>query len=452
MGMRMGLTQEIGAFVAGMDAQRVPDAARATIRTGFTDCIGVMSAGWHDAAPALLRRLLPPCDDADWMRFLASSTAAAPDIGQVLGTAAHALDYDDVALNGHPSAVLVPAVLAEARVTQPDGGAMAAAYLAGYEVWAELIARDADLHHARGWHPSAVFGTLAATAASAALRRQDAATAARAIGIAASMASGLVANFGSMTKPFQLGRAVRAGLEATRLAEAGLTSSADAVEHPAGFLAAFSPRGAVDRESPAQLGTEWRILARGLNVKLYPMCYATHRILDAAGDLCHGHDIAAAQIAGVEVEIGATQATMLRNHAPRTPAEAKFSAEFAIAAMAVAGRCGLAEMAPGFVLRPEVQAIFPKVAIRTLDGRDPDETSLSPFDRVRLTLRDGSVLDSGPVTHPRGNIRRPATPAELRAKFDDCTTAGGMRPDVASALFARCQAVETLPGLGALLA
>ncbi len=448
----MGLTQEIGGFLAGMGADRVPDTARATIRTGFTDCIGVMTAGWRDAAPVLLRRLLPPCDAADWARFLAAAAAPPPEIGQVLGTAAHALDFDDVALNGHPSAVLVPAVLAEARVTQADGGAMAAAYLAGYEVWADLIARDADLHHAHGWHPSAVFGTLAATAASSVLRRQDAATAARAIGIAGSMASGLVANFGSMTKPFQLGRAVRSGLEATRLAEAGLTASADAIEHPAGFLAAFSPRGAVDRDSPARLGGEWRILARGLNVKLYPMCYATHRILDATGDLCRAHDLAPEQIARADVEIGSTQAAMLRNHAPRTPAEAKFSAEFAVAAMAVARRCGLAEMDPGFVLRPEVQAIFPKVVIRTLDGRDPDETSLSPFDRVRITLHDGMVLESGPVTHPRGNIRRPATPAEMRAKFEDCAAAGGMPADRAGALFARCQAIETLPNLGALLA
>jgi 2-methylcitrate dehydratase PrpD len=447
----MGLTQEIGAFLGGMRAGRVPDAARATIRTGFTDCLGVATAGWRDAAPSLLRGMLPGCDETDWTRFLATSPAAAPDVGQVLGTAAHALDYDDVALNGHPSAVLVPAVLAEARATGADGAAMEAAYLAGYEVWAELVARDADLHHARGWHPSAVFGTLASAAASAVLRGQGAATAARAIGIAASMASGLVANFGSMTKPYQLGRAVRSGLEATRLAEAGLTSAADAIEHPSGFLAAFSPKSAVDRTSPAKLGTEWRMLARGLNVKLYPMCYATHRVLDAMGDLCRTHDIVPARIATVEIEIGATQAAMLRNHAPRTPAEAKFSAEFAVAAMAVARRCGLTEMDPGFVLRPDVQAMFPKVSIATLDGRDPDETSLSPFDRVRITMADGSVLDSGPVTHPRGNLRRPASATELRGKFDDCARAGGMAPDRAGKIFARGQTLGALPNVAALV-
>ena len=447
----MGLTTAIGAFLAEMRPARVPEAARPILRTGFTDCLGVMLAGWHDAAPTLLRGMLPPCEAADVAGFVATATATAPEIGLVLGAAAHALDYDDVALNGHPSAILVPAILAEARGTGADGATMAAAYLAGYEVWAELIARDADLHHARGWHPSAVFGTLAATAAAAVLRRQDAAMAARSIGIAASMAGGVVANFGSMTKPYQLGRAVRSGLEAVRLAEAGLTAAPDAIEHPGGFLAAFSPKGAVDRVAPDRLGREWRILSRGLNVKLYPMCYATHRVLDAMGDLCRAHDIAPAAIAAIGLEIGATQAAILRNHAPRTPAEAKFSGEFAAAVMAVARRCGLAEMEPGFVLRPEVQAIFPKVTIAQVEGRLPDEPSLGPADRVRVTLADGRVLDSGPVAHPRGSIGRPADPAALRAKFDDCATAGGIAPVAAAALFDACQAIDRLPDLAALL-
>lgn len=447
----MGLTSAIGAFLAEMRPERVPDAAWPVIRTGFTDCIGVTLAGWHDAAPTLLRRLLPPCDDTSPSAFLATTTAAAPEVGLVLGTAAHALDYDDVALNGHPSAVLVPAIVAEARGTGADGATMAAAYLAGYEVWAELIARDADLHHAHGWHPSAVFGTLAATAAAAVLRRQDAAMAARSIGIAASMAAGVTANFGSMTKPYQLGRAVRSGLEAVRLAEAGLTAAPDAIEHPGGFLTAFSPKGAVDRGSPARLGQEWRILARGLNVKLYPMCYAAHRVLDGMGDLCRAHAIAPARIAAVALAIGATQAAILRNHAPRTPAEAKFSAEFAVAAMAVARRCGLAEMDPAFVLRPDVQAVFPKVVVTQLEGRLPDEPSLGPADHVRITLTDGRVVESGPIAYPRGSIGRPADTAALRAKFEDCAAAGGIAPDEASRLFAACQGIDRVPSLAALL-
>ena len=99
---------------------------------------------------------------------------AAPPSALVYGVAAHALDYDDTALSGHPSAILVPAILAEANVTGADGRAMITAYAAGYEVWADPIRRDQNQHHRKGWHPSAMFGTIAAACASAVLRKLDA--------------------------------------------------------------------------------------------------------------------------------------------------------------------------------------------------------------------------------------------------------------------------------------
>jgi 2-methylcitrate dehydratase PrpD len=298
---------------------------------------------------------------------------------------------------------------------------MMAAYVAGYEVWAELIARDQDQHHRKGWHPSAVFGPLAAASASAVLRGLDAATARHAIGIAASLAGGIVGNFGTMTKPFQLGRAAQSGLLATRLAAAGMTAAPDAIEHDSGFLNAISPAGRVDRASPARLGTEWRILHHGLNLKLYPVCYAQHRVLNGMGDLRDRHGFAPGDIDAVEVEIGDTQAGMLRNHQPRTPLEAKFSAEFGIAAMAVAGKCGTAELNEDFIARPDVRDVMARVRITTIAEKDPDNPEHSRYDRVGISLRGGARLTSDRITHARGHFRRPAGPESLWRKFEDCT-------------------------------
>ena len=190
-----------------------------------------------------------------------------------------------MALSGHPSAVLVAAILAEAHTTPADGEAMITAYVAGYETWAKLVRRDADQHHRKGWHPTAVFGVIAAAAACANLRGLDADTTTHAVGIAASFAGGVVSNFGSMVKPFQVGRAAQSGLQAVRWAEAGLTASREAIEHDLGFLKAISPRGSVDTGAPAELKRTWRIIDTGVNVKLYPVCYAAHRTLDAVIDL-----------------------------------------------------------------------------------------------------------------------------------------------------------------------
>src|SRR6202035_864533 len=107
---------------------------------------------------------------------------------------------DDVSLDGHPSAVLVPAILAQGEASGSSGAEMLTAYIAGYEVWAELLAREPTPLHRKGWHPTAVLGPVAAAAACAKLRGLDAAATATAMAIAASMAAGLVANFGTMTK------------------------------------------------------------------------------------------------------------------------------------------------------------------------------------------------------------------------------------------------------------
>jgi 2-methylcitrate dehydratase PrpD len=259
----MGLTSDIGVFLATVPRSGVPAETMPVVRAGFTDCVAVMIAGRDEEVTRIVGANVGARLGGNGLLL---SNLQAPEAALLYGTAAHALDYDDVALSGHPSAVLVPAILAEAAATGADGAMMARAYVAGYEVWAELIGRDADQHHLKGWHPSAMFGTLAAASASAVLRRLDARKAAHAVGIAASMAGGVASNLGSMTKPFQVGRAAQSGLLAGRLADRGLTAAPDAIEHNLGFLRAVSPRGNVDTAAPATLGREWRILETGINI------------------------------------------------------------------------------------------------------------------------------------------------------------------------------------------
>jgi 2-methylcitrate dehydratase PrpD len=439
----MGLTREIGEFVAGMRFERVPPGAIDTVCRGFTDCVGVMLAGLSEPIASVVAKSVGLPDPVVRLADFGTATVPAPDLALIYGTAAHALDYDDTGLNGHPSAVLVPAILAEAREVGADGKAMIAAYATGYEIWAELADREPDSLHQKGWHPSAIYGTLAAAGASAVLRRLDAEHASRAVGIAASLAGGVVANFGSMTKPFHLGRTAQSGLAAVRLAQSGMTASIDAVEHDLGFLRAVSPRGAVDTTRPAQLGRRWLIEKFGINVKLYPMCFGAHRILDAMVDVCAANKINVRDIARVDVEVSENSAKVLRNHQPKTALQAKFSAEFAMAAGAFAGRCGDEEVSDAFVARRDIQDFFSKVRIHPLTEKDPDEPTRSPFDRVRLTLANGRVFASEPVREPRGHFKRGIERDVLWRKFAAC--AGGVADQVRAAeLF---DALQNLPRL-----
>jgi 2-methylcitrate dehydratase PrpD len=440
----MSLTQDLGRFVADVRFERLPAAAADVARVGFIDCIATTIAGAGDPAPQLLRRALQP-QGGEASLYFSGERAPAPEAAWINGTAGHALDYDDVAsLRGHPSTVLVPAVIAEGEALGASGRDMLAAYVAGYETWAELAWRDPGHHHRKGWHPTGIFGPIGAAAACASLRRLDAGRAANALALAASQSSGIMANFGTMTKPFHAGRSAHAGLLSARLAELGFTASPDALEHPQGFLSAVSPAGEVDRETPAHgLGSDWKIVKYRLGIKKYPACYCTHRALDAMLELLARHPLRAEEIERITVSLSDTHALILRNHRPQTGLEAKFSIEFAMAAAVVARRAGLAEYTDAFVRRPEVQNLMRKVAVETNRNYDPDVSGASVWDQVRVELVSGSIIESEKVRRAKGHADQPLSEAELFEKFRGCLDAGASRI-AADVLFDRLKHLEDL--------
>ncbi len=163
-------------------------------------------------------------------------------------------------------------------------------------------------------------------------------------------------------------------------------------------------------------------------------------------DVCAANKIDVRDIAGVDVEVSENSAKVLRNHRPQTALEAKFSAEFAVAAAALAGRCGSEEVSDAFVARPDVQDFFGKVRIHPLMEKDPDEPTRSPYDRVRLTLADGRSLASQPVYEPRGHFKRGVEREVLWRKFADCAT-GVVDHERAIALFDALQNLPRLAGV-----
>ena len=446
------VTQELGAFVARLAFEDIPVTALDVIHTGFTDCVGVMLAGREEPPTRLLTEVLDPAPGQATLVF-GERSASAPEAAWINGTAAHALDFDDVALKGHPSTVLVPAILAEAQVLGASGRDMVVAYAAGYEVWADLALREPDHYHTKGWHPTGILGAIGAAAACASLHKLNAPQCTTAIGLGASQSAGIMANFGTMTKPFHAGRAAQSGVIAARLAKAGFTAAQDVLEHTQGFLAAASPAGRFDVEAPVQTGTHWRLPISKLSVKKYPLCFCTHRALDAMLDLLAQHRLRAEDIAHIAVRTSRRNTNVLRNHQPQTGLEAKFSMEFAMASCVVAGRAGLSELVDAFVQRPDIQALMRKVEVIADDEEHPELPGYSPFDQVTIDLIDGSQLLSREVVAVRGGPDLPLTQEQLWAKFEDCARVGAVTFP-ARKLFDALMSLEALahvndlPGLG----
>jgi 2-methylcitrate dehydratase PrpD len=445
----MTLTRDLGRFCATLRYEDVPPGALPFIRIGFTDTFATLAAG-RDSEPArILRETLEP-QPGESRLFIDRGTARPPEAAWLNATAAHALDFDDAAQKGHISVTLVPAILAEAEALRANGRVMATAYAAGYEAWAELLNRETDLYHNHSWHPTGVFGALAVAAACANLRGLDADQAAHALGIAASHSSGVIANFGSMTKPLHAGHAAHAGVMAVRLAQRGFTASPDALEGSKGLMKGISPQGRVDLESPVLAGRAWKLPRDGVNTKKYPNCFATHRALDGILTLLDEHPVAVGEVKHVAVTISRRNKSTLRFDAPQDGLQAKFSMQFAMAAALIARRCGLQELEDSFVQRADVHELMRLVQVIPTDVEASDRAGEAPHDIVEIELAGGQRLRRE-VDYVRGGPERPLLPGELFAKFESCLAAGGIaaapRP-----LFDALMALDELSGTSELYA
>jgi 2-methylcitrate dehydratase PrpD len=440
------LAQTLGEFVAQLRYDALPSEAIDTAKIGFVDCIAVIIAGAREVPVQLLRQTLADDGGAEQATlYFSDEKMPAPNAAWINAAAGHILDYDDFA-RGHPSVVIVPALLAEAEHIGASGSDILTAYVAGYETWMNLVVREPNNYQMKGWHPTPLIGSLAAAAACANLRKLDAGAAASALGLAAAQTCGITASYGTMAKSLQVGKAAHTGVLSARLAARGVTCAADVLDGEKGFLRAVSPLGNVDLAAPSGLGQRWQIIETGLSIKRYPVCYCAHRIIDGAIDLRTAHNLDPCDVEKIDVTISDVHHTILKNHRPQKDMEARFSAEFGVAASLIAGRVGFMELADDFVQRPDVQALMARTVIHTNQDYDPEFSGFAMADSVRISMRDGTRLDSGPVRYPLGHAKRPLNSSDLEKKFLDCLATGNPALD-ARTLLRQLLALENITSI-----
>jgi 2-methylcitrate dehydratase PrpD len=449
----MTATTRLAEFVVKTSLRDCPDAVLAQTRRAALDTIGVTLAGASEPVAAAVRAVaraeggLPLCTVVGTALRTSPGWAALAN-----GTAGHAHDFDDTnfALMGHPSVPLLATALACAEAETADGAALAVAYVIGFEIDAALgIALNPD-HYTRGWHATSSIGTLGCAAAAARLLGLDVDQTRHALGIAASMASGLKENFGSMTKPFHAGHAARSGVTAAQLAREGQTASDGALDGRQGYVAAFSGATQPDDllgRALDRLGTRWELTGSGIAVKPYPSCALTHSAIDALLELRARHRLDPAKVAAVEVGVNAVVPDVLRHTRPSNGLERKFSMQFCAAAALARGAVGLADFAEGPVRDAATRELMERVTM-VVDRALPRGLDQHAWSRVTVRLADGTTLEST----PRGASGHPATPlsdAELTAKFLGCATPV-LGADAAAGVAEQIMRLEEIPDVRAL--
>jgi len=413
-------TDHLAEFVTKSRWEDCPAEAVDIARRAILDCLGVMLAGSIEPAA----RIVAEVARAEGGSPLATVVGTPLRTGTVWaalanGTAAHALDFDDTnfAMLGHPSAPVLSAALAAGELVMADGRALVHAFLLGFEVETTMASVMNPPHYEKGFHATGTLGTMGAAAAAARLLGLDAAQTRAALAVAASQASGLKENFGTMTKPFHAGHAARSGVLSALLARDGFTASEQAIEGPQGYFAVLSA-GKRDEQVLDSLGAPWKILETGVAVKPYPSCACTHSIIDSALELQRTHRIRPEQVAQVTVGVNAAVPRILIHGNPRSGLEAKFSGEFSAAAALCDGRVGIATFRDDKTDDPAIRELMTRVRL-VVDPEIPGDLERHMWTRVTVRLRDGREVAIAPRPVP-GHPGLPLSMDQLREKFMDC--------------------------------
>ncbi len=446
------IAETVAAWIAGTRPGRLPADVVAMARRLVLDVAGLCVAARGEDYVLATRAA---CDPGGCTAFGHAGGFGAFDAALINGTAAHGEDYDDTFEGGpvHSGAVVVPAVLAACERERLDG----AAALHGIAVGTELMCRASLVApkaiHKAGFHPTAVIGALAAAAGCAGALGLSAAQTTSALGIAGSMASGIIEYLaeGTWTKRMHAGWAAQSGLRAALMARGGFLGPRTLFEGTHGFFHGFAPSVRPDFSRILEgLGETW--VTPTIAFKPYACGTMTQPFIDCAIALA-ARGVAADDIASIVCEVGEGTVhrlweTLAVKHRPPTPYAAKFSTPFCMAVGFLDGRAGFGQFTAARIADPAALALAARISYVI----DPDNEYPRNFTgHLRATLRDGTVHEIR-QPHMRGGARDPMPEAELMEKFMDNLRHGGWSAAQGQQLAAAIGALFVAPDMGALAA
>lgn len=418
----MTVSETLSAFITSTSYSSLGDSQITAAKKAISDCLGCTIAGSATAAGAMVRQVAERSSARGAATVIGGTISLSPQAAALVnGTAAHALDYDDIlwAQYGHPSATVWSAAQAVGEAVNASGRDVILAYAIGVQINGTLGRFANPLHYAHGWHATASIGVIGATAAAAKLMRLTAQQTAMALGTAASEACGVRRNFGTMTKPFHAGNAARGAVLAAELAHEGFTSDLTAFEGDFGWAKTLNARSMPPAEELGrQLNASWMLDTPGIVLKRYPACGATHCALDALIAIKKENQLDFSEMEKIICDASPFAKTVLLYPRPKTALEGKFSMEFSLAVAAIEGQAGLRQYEDHWATDPRVLALLDRIVFQSRADLEPDISADAVPAEISVHAR-GKVFRRK-VLVPSGDPRNPMTTDERREKFLGC--------------------------------
>jgi 2-methylcitrate dehydratase PrpD len=420
-----GLSRRVCEAVHRLRYEDLPPAVVASVKRLILDTLGLIGgAARAPGIPELNSRLARWEAGGSATGLLGARRYSPPTAALANGAAAHALDFDDLhdPARVHTSCIVFPALLATAEdFGSVSGGDFILAMAVGAEVHARLgLACYNSL--GRGWHPTMVFGALAASLAAGKLLGLDADGLGNALGLGFHQASGSAQSMrdGVLAKRLGAGFAARAAVLAAYLAKDGLTGTWRTLEGDAGLFSLYERGEVKPDELLDNWGRNWRIPE--YSFKPYPGCRCNHTAIGLGIDL-HSKGVRADQIAGIEIGLGNVNwLTVGQPYDPslKSVVHAQFNVAYSFARALLDGKVDLAAYEPDAIDDPRVLALAG--VTRVLDDPAIDPRAIAPA-RVILRLKDGRILEASSATI-KGSPDEPMSDMELEEKLRGCLAFG----------------------------
>lgn len=425
------VTREAATFVAGFTFDDVPADAVAIGMRCITDCVGLYAAGLTEASTRIVSDLARDEGGRGEALLLGAGNLRVPmrAAARTLGIAAHAHDFDDTQISRDPrhvygllthptTAPLSAALVVSDALGNVSGEEFLTAFLGGFEVSCKVSEWMKPEHYLRGHHSSGTVATFGAAMTAGKLLKLDEKRLAHAIGIAASMAAGIRCSFGTMCKPWHVGRAAENGVVAAIMAERGFDGDPNALDGRWGFAQVLAGGYAPEKLSQG-FGKNWSIIDPGVSIKPYPSGILTHQAMDMVLSLVTSADIKPDQVVAMDFRAGDNILNPIRYDVAQDALQAKFSMAALISMLVLYRQAGLPQFSDEIINRPEFQVMQRKVTCT----RDPEINALG-FDQIRSTItietKDGQHHSAVGDLRYRGGPDNPFTDAEVQEKMKTC--------------------------------
>jgi 2-methylcitrate dehydratase PrpD len=268
-----------------------------------------------------------------------------------------------------------------------------------------------------------------------------------ALGMTASMAGGVVANFGTMTKPLHVGLGARNGVLAAKLAQSGFTANGNAIESGFGFYKVLHPGTTIDERPIEELGRSYALVSDGIRIKPYPCGGLTHQVIDSILEFRAKHGLTPEMVESVDVDVAKHTFERIVFKVPQTGIQGKFCMPYLVARALIDGKVSLHAFTEAAVREPNVLKLAERVQMHLGNDLKATDPGGRPC-RVTLRTKSGQTYIRE-AQHAKGSPEFPMTEAELRGKFTECARET-LSADAADRALAQIEGLEKVENVRSL--